>query len=117
MRADEASTLFPIFAGVWAILGVASACFFLFTKDVQRKRWALPRMAFATGLLFAGFLLTMDLPPQALLIAVPMIALISYLNIRMTNFCDSCGAMLVSHNPFSKPAFCSKCGNRLANHT
>jgi hypothetical protein len=48
-----------------------------------------------------------------LVLAVPAVAIISYMNIRMTRFCESCGRTLHRQPLFSKPRFCSHCGAAL----
>ena len=44
----------------------------------------------------------------------PAIALIAYLNIRSTRFCEACGMTTVEAMPFARAAFCSKCGAPLS---
>jgi len=44
--------------------------------------------------------------------AIPLLALISYLNLHVMRVCQMCGALVQSRGPtFRVPNFCSKCGN------
>lgn len=55
-----------------------------------------------------------NIEPVILLIVVPAVAFISFLNIRMTKFCDSCGATLYNTAWFRPMRFCSSCGASMA---
>lgn len=105
--------LFPIFFGVWAVLGLLSAGFFFLNRNASLKRKVWPPFNIFTGLLFIGFIWAMGFPAHVLYIAVPAVALITLLNLRAMQFCGSCGATLMNQNPLSRPAFCSKCGAKL----
>ena len=62
--------------------------------------------------LFLVFMLVVGAPVQFLALALPMLALITYLNLRMTRFCDSCGR--TAYGPFfAAPRFCPHCGSPL----
>jgi len=102
--------VFPVFIGVWVVLGLFSAGFFFLGKNAKLKRKVWPPFVVATAVLFVGFTWATDLPADALFIVVPVVALITILNLRAVQFCNSCGATVMSQNFFSKPAFCSKCG-------
>src|SRR5262245_57464634 len=89
--------VFPIFFGVWVVLGLSSAAFFFLNKNAALKRKVHPPFVIAVGVLFLGFVMLMGTPHDAffLLIFVPAITLITFLNIRNTKFCSGCGKMLV----------------------
>ena len=70
----------------------------------------LPPFLVFTGALFLGFVFYIGALNEFLCVAVPMVALITWLNIRAIRFCDACGRTLHNQNPFSLPTFCSKCG-------
>jgi ribosomal protein L37AE/L43A len=55
----------------------------------------------------------MGVPAETFYLMVPVVALITLLNLRATQFCNSCGTTIVSRNAFSIPTFCSKCGAKL----
>jgi len=109
----NADQVFPIFFGVWVVLGLFSAGFFFLSKNASLKRKVWAPFSIFTGLLFVGFIWAMGFPAQVLYVAVPAVALITFLNLRAVRFCGSCGATLMSQNPLSRPAFCSKCGAKL----
>lgn len=105
--------IFPIFFGVWVVLGLFSAGFFFLNKNSALKRKVWPPFVIVTGLLFIGFTLAMGIPSDALYIMLPAVVLITVLNLKAVQFCDSCGATIMSQNPLAKPEFCSKCGSKL----
>jgi len=109
----NADQVFPVFFGVWVVLGLFSTGFFYFNKNAVLKRKVWPPFLGAVGILFLGFMWAMGVPPETFFLAVPAVALITLLNLRIMRFCNSCGATLKSQNPFAKPAFCSKCGAKL----
>ena len=113
MPQGNAKQIFPIFIGVWVVLGLASAAFFFLNKDASLKRKVWPPATIGVGVLFLGFVWLMGFPAEVMYIAVPAVALITFLNLRAVQFCDSCGKTLMSQNPFSKAEFCSKCGAKL----
>lgn len=110
MQLGNPDQIFPIFFGVWVVLGLFSTGFFFLSKNATLKRKAWPPFVVTTSILFAGFVWAMGFPAQILLIFLPVLALITFLNLRAVQFCNSCGATIMSQNPLVKPAFCSKCG-------
>lgn len=109
----QAQQVFPIFIGVWILLGAGSAAFFLLNSNAGLKRKVLPPFVIGTSILFLGFNVLMGFPLQALLVTGPVVALIAYLNLRATKFCDACGKTLMNQNPFSPAKYCSRCGAEL----
>ncbi len=63
-----------------------------------------------TGAVFTLFVLLLTDEPWILFFVVPAAALIGFLNIRLTKFCDSCGATLVNPAWFRRMRFCPSCG-------
>jgi hypothetical protein len=98
---------------VWVPLGIANACFFLGSKNAKLKRFVFPWVVIGAGLLFTGFIAVVAWRWEVLALMVPAVLLISYLNIRNTKFCDSCGATLFNHSWFRKMSYCSRCGASL----
>lgn len=105
--------IFPIFVGVWVVLGIISALVFFVGKNVKLKRKLWPPFVIGTGVLFVAFSYAMMPSEQSLMLIVPAVALITFLNLRSTRFCDSCGRTVINQNFFVKPDFCSKCGYKL----
>jgi hypothetical protein len=81
-------------------------------KDVALKKRIFPRMAIGAGAFFAAVIALMA-PWKAVLLFAPFIALITWLNIRMTRFCGVCGKMLINHQWWSSMNFCPHCGAKL----
>jgi hypothetical protein len=52
-------------------------------------------------------------PWPATLLFVPFIGLITWLNIRMTRFCDGCGKILINQQWWTRMNFCPYCGRKL----
>lgn len=110
MSPDE---IFPIFFGTWVVLGIVSFVIFFVCKDARLKRRVWKPFVIGTGALFIGFVYLMGFGGEALYIMVPAVILISFLNIRSTKFCDSCGKTNINQNFLVKPEFCSRCGDKL----
>src|SRR5262245_54978165 len=113
----QAERIFPIFFGVWILLGVFSAAFYLLCNNAALKRKVHPPFVIGVSVLFLCFVVLMDFPHDAFFFClfVPMIVVLTFLNIRNTKFCSACGKTLFSQNPFVPPKFCSKCGANLEN--
>jgi hypothetical protein len=107
---SSAVQVFPIFFGVWVVLGLCSAAFFFLNKNAVLKRRVWPPFVVGTGVLFLGFAMAIGLPAEIMYVAVPAVVAITLLNLRAVQFCGSCGATQMSQNPFSKATYCSKCG-------
>ena len=100
-----------MFFAFWVALGLASFLFFHFNRDAALKRRVFPFFVITVGLIFGAFLIYMTRgSSQVLFLAVPMIALITFLNIRCTRFCGSCDRTLYKQPVFTRPGFCPHCG-------
>ena len=110
MNTDE---IFPIFFGAWVVLGVISFVIFFVGKNAELKRKLWPPFVIGTGALFVFFVYQMDVGGEAMYMMVPAVIFITFLNLRATKFCDSCGKTIINQNFFVKPEFCSKCGEKL----
>jgi hypothetical protein len=104
----------------WFTFGVAGMLVFNFSKNVAFKRTWFSRwmwtLAVSFWLLSAPLILQPVINLRALaFVALDalLIALIAYLNIRCTRFCDQCGATLFNQNWFQAMNFCPKCGAKL----
>ena len=93
--------------------------FYLGKNAAFKRRW-FPRFSIFAGGLFLAFVTAfIGVGPGAkggllvLTLMVPMLVLITFLNIKMTKFCDKCGATLINSNWFVPMRFCSKCGAAL----
>ena len=95
--------LFPIFFVIWAILGVSSFCFFMFNNNATLKRKVLLPFGIGMGVLLLGCISL--LMPEALVFMVHAVAVITYLNLRSTKFCENCGKTLLNQNRSSRQSF------------
>jgi len=104
-----------VFFGVWIALGIFSAAFFLLNNDAALKRKVFAPLVIGVGVLFLGVAALTGMPLDAFFyfVFVPAVALITFLNLRSTRFCDSCGKTVISHIPLARPKFCSRCGSML----
>jgi hypothetical protein len=109
----EPKAVFPVFFFVWVALGIAGFLFFTLNKDVALKRRLFPRLAIGAGVLFSLVIAAMA-PLRAALLFIPFIGVITWINIRMTRFCDACGRTLINQQWWAKMRFCPYCGVKLA---
>lgn len=98
------------------VLGVSGFVVFFLSRDVNRKRRLFPGFTVLTGILFVGFVWAMGFSGGIVLAAIPIVALISWLNIRQTRFCDACGRTVVTMFPGQRPRYCHQCGAALDQH-
>ena len=109
-----------LFVATWVVLGVIGFIFFYLNGDAALKRKWFPRYVVLAGVLFVFFATALTVAGSKssaslgmLVIVVPMVILISYLNLKFTKFCGKCGVTIIDHNWFSPTRFCSKCGAKL----
>ncbi|MBA8886699.1 hypothetical protein FHW12_000890 [Dokdonella fugitiva] len=87
---------YPWFVATWCAMSLGGLAFFAFNRDAAlKRRLFLPILLFSNVTLLAFMLLT-GAPGEFLLVAVPMLALITVLNLRAVRFCDGCGRTLHS---------------------
>jgi len=106
----------PYFTGIWVIIGIAGFLLFHRGNNVTFKRRWFPWYIVVIGMLFAGFALFTTVSvwkdgkaPSALVVS-SIIALIGYLNIRITKFCGNCGRTVAPFGGLTPPKYCPKCG-------
>ncbi len=110
---EEKNVFFTFFI-VWVILGISSFLFLQFNRNAALKRRIFPGFVVGVGVVFGCFVAYMSRGHlQVLFVAVPMITLITFLNLRKTRFCDSCGRTLYQQPIFSSSQFCPRCGAQL----
>jgi hypothetical protein len=106
---------FVVFMVVWGLLGLGSFLFFHFNRSAALKRQIWPVFNVVIGLIFGGFVYFImgRAQPQVLFLMIPAVILVSFLNIRTTRFCDSCGKTLYRQPIFARRRFCPHCGSEL----
>ena len=104
---------FTIFIVFWIAMGIASAIFYK-NASYETKKALHPFIVIATAVIFLGFTewLMRDKLPWPFII---FLGLITWLNIRNTQFCPQCNATL--RGRFRRSSFCSKCGADLQSQT
>jgi hypothetical protein len=110
MKENGPPPIFMVFMAVWVVLGISSMWFFTRSRNARLKRNLHRWGTIATGVVFAGFVVASTGQLGLLLFVGPALVLVSFLNIRMTKFCNACGAMLYKHQWFTPMHFCSRCG-------
>jgi len=98
---------FLIVLAAWIIAGIASAFFFM-NRNASLKRRLWPPYVIGAAILFLIFVWWF-LPNEALYVAAPLLALVTFINLRVVKFCNACGAT-TQNLPFRPARFCAKCG-------
>jgi hypothetical protein len=103
------------FVGTWIGLAIAGFVISRRMSVAAKRRWA-PRWMILIGTLFVFFSTALTVLEShtfsslgILVIVVPAVVLISYLNIKFTRFCDKCGDTQYDYDWFLLQRFCSKC--------
>jgi hypothetical protein len=102
----------PLFLAVWAAL-LSLVGVFYWKGSLAAKRRFHPYVVVGAALIFLGFV-TALLPASTFVVIVPGVALMSFLNYKMTKFCSSCGATVVQRPPWRELPSCPKCGGRVS---
>jgi hypothetical protein len=105
--------LWIIWFGSFVIIGLLSIPYFRRYPDVNLKREFHRWWTIGYG---ATFFLLVFLSVGAstwLIFFGGFIALISWLNIRNTTFCEACGKSVYNYFLATKPEYCARCGARL----
>ncbi|MGL0997137.1 hypothetical protein ACSTD2_22115, partial [Vibrio vulnificus] len=78
--------------GVWAGVSLLGYVLFYANKNSQFKRKYYPAFSVVTGALFLFIVNLMGFfKHQFWIVIVPIVALITFMNIRGAKFCDNCG--------------------------
>lgn len=106
-------TAFGYFGVVWMAIGVASTLYLVLSRNAAQKRMVFPWIVGGGGLLFALFGVWVVGDASAAVLVFPAVALVSWLNIRNTHFCASCGRSVFDHGFFGRMNYCPRCGASL----
>lgn len=82
-------------------------------KDIPRKKRLLPVLTIGTGVIFLTFTFLMMPAANVMALAVPAVALITWLNLRNIKICSTCGRTIQTGVWFTSAEYCPKCGARL----
>lgn len=102
--------LFVAFFVAWAALAVVGSAFFWGSRNARLKRAVFPWYVGLAGFALTLFVFVMSKDPWVLLVFAPLVALITFLNVRLVKFCDRCGAIFHHYTWFGRTSFCSHCG-------
>ena len=109
MRSND---LFTTFFAVWVVIGLGLWVFHKRTSYARKRQWYFWLIT-GTGLLFICFVYLMFEQPEALYLAVPAVAAISFLTYRLTRVCPRCGFRIPPRDLLSRTGFCPRCGQKL----
>ncbi|MEW6094883.1 MAG: hypothetical protein AB1531_13060 [Chloroflexota bacterium] len=99
---------------LYVVLGLAGWIVFLINDDVAFKKRYFPWYGISMGILFGIFIIATGMMDfVGLVVSLSAIALITFMNIRMIKFCDSCGKTIINKALFSRVNYCSHCGAKL----
>ena len=114
MTMNAKEPVFFSFFVFWVVLGISAFLFFHLNRDARLKKKIYPWFVVGIGIIFASFSAWMsDWQPFVFLVMLPMVALITFLNIRMTKFCESCGRTVYRQPLLGPSKFCPHCGSSL----
>jgi hypothetical protein len=102
------SLVFLLFPAVWVAVLILVSLFYLKGSLATKRRFHL-YVVCAAALVFLGFI-TVLLPASTFVVIAPGVALISFLNYKMTKFCGSCGATVIQRPPWRELRACPRCG-------
>jgi hypothetical protein len=111
---ESASVLMPMLLALWVVLAIVNIAFFHFGRDAKLKQAVFPFAATGGGLLFLG-ICSVVAPLEAMTVLVPIVAIVTWIRMRSTRFCMSCGKTLLGKNAISPPNFCQSCGAEIVN--
>lgn len=103
--------IFTVFLAVWIAL-LAAVSLFYSRGSLAAKRRFHPFVVVGGALIFLGFV-TLIMPASTFVVIVPAVALVSFLNYKMTKFCNTCGATVIQLPPWTASPTCLKCGGRV----
>jgi len=98
---------------IWIVLGIGSSLFFWRIRNAALKRRVWPWYIWGTGGIFAAFTAYLMRTPWILAFVLPAVAVIAWLNVRATVFCDACGRTLWNQGFIARAKYCARCGAEL----
>jgi hypothetical protein len=104
---------FSVVAGAWAMLAVGGLFAFYVNRNVAFKRKYFPWFHASGVVLFILLAIRAGMAPVMVAGMTPLVALVSYVHVRSTQFCRACGRTLVQQLPIPRATVCSQCGGVL----
>jgi hypothetical protein len=94
MNDDPAAAYVPFFLVLWLGWCVGGWLWLLSRPTVEQKRLWHRRLTLGSGALFGLFVVLVSIgwgQPLPVLVFLPFLGLITWLNLRFTFYCDGCG--------------------------
>jgi len=114
---DGPPAAFIALFAAWILLGAGGWFIIWRARTAERKRQIHRWFVITAGAIFFLFVCASvvgGFPATVLFMAVPAITLITWLNLRFTNFCDGCNRMIYNQIWWRRIRFCPHCGVPLA---
>jgi hypothetical protein len=111
MHAEMATTLSLLWAGAYAIIGMAGGAYYWLGTNASTKRDTFPWFMIVCAILFlcvAEF--GLQLPALPLAFVAVMLVLVTARNIFAVTFCSRCARMIDRGVLFKRSHFCPRCG-------
>ncbi len=107
------STIFILFIITWALFAIIGILLFYKSNNYYFKIKYFKYYIILLGLIFIIFIALFGFPNIVFIYAIPSVALISFLNIKYTNFCHNCGKTVINQIFFSHNNNCPYCGQHI----
>lgn len=106
MLVDRSPVFFAFFL-FWALLAISSFLFFHFNRDAPLKRRVYPIFLIGSSVILVTFgAYASDGHPTALIVLIPIVSLITFLNFRRISFCPRCGRTLYHRGSLGPASSC-----------
>lgn len=106
---------FMVFNAVWAVFTIGSVILFRKKMDPKFKRSLIIKLNIVLPILFCIFIFWTTGNLKASIITIPIVAIISFCNIRIMQVCGLCSAVQMDQMQLFSAAkgFCRKCGVKI----
>ena len=101
---------FLILLAAGTLLSLCGLAFLNLSRNAAHMRTFVPWYAGLGGVLLLGIGAALGLPVALLVVLVPLLALMMYVQLRRLEFCDGCGRAVPRLRRLSEPEFCFRCG-------
>ena len=106
---------YSVFLVGWMVLAAAMFLLFYVNRDAAWKRRWWPWASYGSGAVFlAALALLGGLGGSFGVLMIAAVALISWMNVRGTQFCVQCGRTVLNRTGWGRAKFCPKCGAPLS---
>ena len=106
-------TSLVVLLGVATVIDLASLALLHVSRSGAFGRKYFPMYAALRAGLLLGIGVGLEVPGGVLALVISFLTLVSYVQLRRLQFCETCGRTVPRQRPFSKPEFCIRCGTSL----